>query len=140
MLSRGLREPFYFLYVLVIYRGGGEIGRYQSNELSREELDTLFVRYDDFWDSDGRHSIWLRSEQDDATLVYDRHNLIYAYGPLERFELILESVGYAKTPEVSLAFEHEHCYYPEFDVFEQELTTKYAERKTDLQRGDENPS
>ena len=80
------------------------------------------------------------SEQDNATLVYDRHNLIYAYGPIERFKLILESVGHARTPEVSLAFEHQHCYYPEFDVFEQELTTKFADRKTDLQPGDENPS
>jgi hypothetical protein len=128
------------LYVLVVYRGGGKKGRYQSDQLSREELDALFVRYGEFWDSDGRHSIWLRSEQDNATLVYDRHNLVYAYGPLERFELILESVGYAKTPEVSLAFEHEHCYYPEFDVLERELTTKYADQRTELRQGDENPS
>jgi hypothetical protein len=140
MLSRGFTEPFFFLYVLVIYRGGGETGRYQSDELSREELDNLFARYGEFWDRDGRHSIWLRSQQDDGTLVYDRHNLIYAYGPIERFKLVLESVGYTKTPEVSLGFEHKHCYYPEFDVFEQELTTKFADRKTDLQQGDENPS
>jgi hypothetical protein len=140
MLSRSLTEPYFLLYVLVIYRGGGKTGRYRSDELSRAELDTLFARYGEFWDSDGRHSIWLRSDQDEATLVYHRHNLIYAYGPLERFELILESVGYANTPEVSLAFEHQHCYYPEFDVLEQELTTKFADRKTDLQQGDENPS
>jgi len=138
-LSRSLKEPFFLLYVLVIFRGGGKVGRYQSGELSQSELDAMFARYGDFWDSDGRHSVWLRSEADDATLVYDRHNLIYAYGPLERFELVLESLGYTQISELSLSFEHEHHYYPEFDALEQELTTKFADRASELQPGDENP-
>jgi hypothetical protein len=138
-LSRSLKEPFLLLYVLVIFRGGGEEGRYQSDELSHEELDAMFAQYGEFWDSDGRHSIWLRSEADDATLVYDRHNLIYAYGSLERFELILEALGYAATPKVSLSFEHQHSYYEEFDGLERELTTKLADRRSELHPGDENP-
>jgi len=138
-LSRSLKEPFLLLYVLVIFRGGGKEGRYQSGKLSHEELDALFGSYSEFWDSDGRHSIWLRSEADDATLVYDRHNLIYAYGPLQRFELILEALGYTETPKVSLSFRHQHCYYPEFDAFERELTTKLADRRSELHPGDENP-
>jgi hypothetical protein len=138
-LSRSLKEPLFLLYVLVIFRGGGEEGRYQSEELSHEELDVMFARYSEFWDRDGRHSVWLRSEANAATLVYDRHNLIYAYGPLERFELILEALGYIATPKVSLSFEHEHCYYAEFDALEQELTAKFAYRKSDLHPGDENP-
>jgi hypothetical protein len=138
-LSRSVKEPFFLLYVLVIFRGGGERGRYQSNELSHDELEAMFFRYGEFWDSDGRHSVWLRSQIDDATLVYDRHNLIYAYGPLDRFELILETLGYTPTPKVSLSFEHRHCYYAEFDRLEQELTTTFADRKSDLHPGDENP-
>jgi hypothetical protein len=138
-LSRSLKEPFFLLYVLVIYRGGGEIGRYQSDELSREELDAMFARYGEFWDSDGRHSVWLRSQADEATLVYDRHNLIYAYGPLERFELVLETLGYTATPKVPLSFEHQHWYYEEFDSLERELTTRFADRRSELYPGDENP-
>jgi hypothetical protein len=138
-LSRSLKEPFFLLYVLVIFRAGGEGGRYQSGELSREQLDAMFARYGEFWDSDGRHSIWLRSEADDATLVYDRHNLIYAYGPLDRFELVLETLGYTATPKVSLSFEHQHWYYPEFDAMERELTDRFRDRKSDLHPGDENP-
>lgn len=138
-LSKSLNEPFFLLYVLVIYRGGGETGRYQSDELSREEVDELFARYSNFWDGDGRHSVWLRSEKDDSTLVYDRHNLIYAYGPLEKFEIILESLGYTSVPKLSLSFEHEHNYYAEFDALERELTTKLAKKRTELWPGDENP-
>ena len=138
-LSRSLKGPFFLLYVLVVYRGGGQVGRYQSDEVSHEALDTMFARYGEFWDSDGRHSIWLRSELDDATLVYDRHNLIYAYGPLERFELILETLGYDATSKVSLLFKHEHRYYAEFDGLEKELTTEFADRRSELHPGDENP-
>lgn len=138
-LSQALNPPFYLLYVLVVYRGGGAVGRYQSDELSREQLDQLFSRYEEFWDSDGRHSVWLRSQRDDATLVYDGHNLIYAYGPLERYGLILESLGYSETEEVTLSFEHEHRYHAQFDEFERELTTRLADRKSELRPGDENP-
>ena len=138
-LSRSLKEPFFLLYVLVIFRGGGKVGRYQSGELSQSLLDAMFGRYGEFWDSDGRHSVWLRSEADDATLVYERHNLIYAYGPLERFEIVLESLGYTRASKLSLSFEHEHHYYPEFDPLEQELTAKLADQRSDLQPGDENP-
>jgi hypothetical protein len=139
MLSRSIKGPLFLLYVLVVCRGGGQVGRYQSGELSQEALDAMFARYGEFWDSDGRHSIWLHSETDDASLVYDRHNLIYAYGPLARFELILETLGYVATSKVSLSFEHEHRYYSEFDSLEQELTTKFASRRSALRPGDENP-
>ncbi|HWY41723.1 MAG TPA: hypothetical protein VNX27_13105 [Chthoniobacterales bacterium] len=138
-LSRSLKEPFFLLYALVIFRGGGKVGRYQSGELSHSELDAMFARFGEFWDSDGRHSVWLRSEADDATLIYDRHNLIYAYGPLSRFELVLESHGYTQVSKLSLSFEHEHHYYAEFDALERELTTKFAGQRSDLQPGDENP-
>ncbi len=138
-LSQSLKEPFFLLYVLVVFRGGGKQGGYQSEELSQDALDALFARYSEFWDSDGRHSVWLRSEADRATLVYDRHNLIYAYGPLEQFEMILEALEYARTPEVSLSFEHQHCYYAEFDAFDQELTTKFAGARSELHSRDENP-
>lgn len=138
-LSRSLKEPFLLLYVLVIFRGGGERGRYQSHELSRDQLEAMFARFSEFWDSDGRHSVWLRSQSDDSTLVYDRHNLIYAYGPLDRLELILETLGFTATPEIPLTFEHQHCYYPEFDHLEQELTTTFADGRSDLHPGDKNP-
>src|SRR5438477_6806708 len=60
-LTQVLAEPFMLLYVLVVPRGGSEPGRYQSGELSRAQLDTLFQQCGHFWDSDGRHSVCVRS-------------------------------------------------------------------------------
>lgn len=138
-LSRVLAEPFLLLYVLVVPRGGSVEGRYQSDQLSRAELDAMFQRFGRFWDGDGRHSIWLRSQADDATLIYDRHNLIYAYGPLDRFEPLLVSLGYSTTPSLSLSFAHQHAYHDAFEALERELTAQFAERRSDLHEGDENP-
>lgn len=138
-LSQILSEPFFLLYVLVVPRGGSIEGRYQSDKLSRAEVDATFDRFGRFWDGDGRHSIWLRSQTDDATLVYDRHNLIYAYGPIEQFESHLISLGYSTVPRLSLAFEHQHAYHQEFDELERELTTRLVDRRSDLHAGDENP-
>ena len=138
-LSRILSEPLFLLYVLVVPRGGSVEGRYQSGELSRAEVDAMFDRFSRFWDGDGRHSIWLRSHTDDATLVYDRHNLIYAYGSIGRLESVLSSLGYSTTPRLSLAFEHQHAYHVEFDDLERELTARFADRRSDLREGDEKP-
>jgi hypothetical protein len=137
-LTLALAEPFLLLYVLAVPRGLSEPGRYQSGELSRVELDAMFEQFGKFWDGDGRHNIWVRSS-DDGMLVYDRHNLIYAYGPLQRFESALRALGYTTTDSLSLDFVHQHSYHEEFDHLERELTTRFADRRSDLREGDENP-
>jgi hypothetical protein len=137
-LTLALAAPFLLLYVLVVPRGRSEPGRYQSGELSRGELDALFERFGEFWDRDGRHNIWVRSS-DDGMLVYDRHNLIYTYGPLQRFESALRELGYTTTDSLSLDFVHQHSYHEEFDHLERELTKRFADRRSDLREGDENP-
>jgi hypothetical protein len=137
-LTLALAAPFLLLYVLVVPRGRSEPGRYQSGELSRAELDTVFQQFAQFLDSDGRHNVWVRSS-DDGMLVYDRHNLIYAYGPLERFESVLRERGYTTAPAVSLDFPHQHSYHQELDHLERELTTRFADNRSELRDGDENP-
>ena len=137
-LTLALAAPFLLLYVLVVPRGQSEPGRYQSNELSRAELDALFERFGQFWDSDGRHNVWVRSSND-GMLVYDRHNLIYAYGPLDRFESVLRARGYTITTPLSLDFPHQHSYHQELDHLERELTTQFADNRSELREGDENP-
>jgi hypothetical protein len=71
--------PFFITYLF---------GRYQNGELPRAQLEVLFRQFGHFWDGDGQHNVWVRS-CDDGRLVYDRHKIIYAYGPLERFESAL---------------------------------------------------
>ena len=137
-LTLTLTEPFLLLYVLVVPRGQSDAGRYQSAELSRSELDAFIEQFGTFWDSDGRHNIWIRSS-DGGLLVYDRHNLIFAYGPLQRFESRLHELGYVSTGSLSLDFIHQHSYHQEFDDLERELTRRFAENRSDLRAGDENP-
>ena len=137
-LTLALAEPFLLLYVLVVPRGQSEPGRYQSRELSRTELDAFFRRFGHFWDNDGRHNVWVRSS-DNGMLVYDRHNLIYAYGPLQRFESSLRELGFAATSSLSLDFAHQHSYHQDFDHLERELTTQFADNRSELRDGDENP-
>jgi hypothetical protein len=137
-LTLALAEPFLLLYVLPIPRGRSEPGRYQSHELSRAALDALFKQFSEFWDSDGRHNVWVRSS-DDGMLVYDRHNLIYAYGRLPLFESVLRADGYTTAAFLTLDFVHQHSYHQEYDGLERELTARFAEGRSELRDGDENP-
>ena len=99
-LTLTLTEPFLLLYVLVVPRVQSDAGRYQSDELSRSELDAFIEQFGTFWDGDGRHNIWIRSA-DGGMLVYDRHNLIFAYGPLQRFKSRVSICRDRMTPATS---------------------------------------
>lgn len=106
-LAGCLEPPFLLLYVLAIPRGGGEPGRYQSNySFSQPQLVQFLSEYSEFLEKDARHNLWVRSASDEGMLVYDRHNVIYAYGPLERFVAVLESVGLTESSEVRFPSPH----------------------------------
>ena len=114
-LADVLPEPFGILYVLVVPRGGGEPGRYQSlYPCSRAEVDAFLTRFEAFFERDGRHHVWLLSLPASATLVYDNHNVRYAYGPLDEFKPILERAG-LREGEIRFPDPHSHNYHAEFD-------------------------
>lgn len=136
-LSRLLRDPFAMLYVLLVPRGGSEEGRYQSPWLNRDELADVFSRYADFWEQDGRHHVWLHSTTDQATLVYDQHNVIYAYGPLEEYVALLKAEGFREAGELNFPAPHGHRYHVEFDAMERELASSPGWKHSSLQEGDE---
>jgi hypothetical protein len=136
-LAQILRGPFAVLYVLLVPRGGSEAGRYQSPWLDRDELTEVFDRYADFWEQDGRHHVWLHSATDRATLVYDRHDVIYAYGPLDECAALLEAEGFKEAGELNFPVPHGHCYHREFDPMERELASSPGWEHSPLQDGDE---
>ena len=72
-------------------------------------------------------------------LVYDRHNVIYAYGPLERFIAALESEGLTESKEVRFPVPHAHHYHAEFDVDERSVLKNEEWTLSPLHPGDENP-
>ena len=70
-LASGLTGPFQLLYVLHTTRTGAELGRYESPELTSAGVEKLFNEFGRFFCEDSRHDLWVRSHNDDATIVLD---------------------------------------------------------------------
>jgi hypothetical protein len=136
-LAADLAAPYKILYVLHTPRGGSAPGRYQSPAMDRTEVESFFLRFGEFFAGDGRHDIWLRSGPDAATLVWDRHDLMYAYGPLDRFGVVLERVGLRSGEAPAIPSPHSHRYHPEWDDAERELVAALDWVVTPLRPGDE---
>lgn len=109
-----LRPPYLLLYVLHTPRGEAEAGRYQSPELSTVELRAFIARFAPFLAADARFDIWLYAPAEQATVVWDRHNQIFAYGPLDRFATALSALGF-NAGSCEVVGPHQHHYRPEQD-------------------------
>lgn len=136
-LARRLRGPFQLLYVLHTSRTGAELGRYESPELTSVDVEDFLRQFGRYVREDSRHDLWVRSHEDDATIVLDRHNLIYAYGPLELFEQELKSSG-AHVGEPAALGAHVHHYHPAWDDMERQILRRFdwhisALRPSDVQ-------
>ena len=83
-LSDTLKPPFYILYVLVVSRLDKERGRYQSPLIeTKEELTDFLLEYKQFFETDGRHHIWICTLDNSGRLIYDQHNVILRMGRLK---------------------------------------------------------
>jgi hypothetical protein len=131
-----LKPPFHVLYVLHTPRGGSEPGRYESPELDQGELVGFLRHFAPFFAGDARHDVWVHSMDDDSTVVWDRHDLIYACGPLQRFESVLERSGLRSSGLVQIPDPHAHHYHPEWDASERELVGLFDWRVTPLREPD----
>lgn len=139
-LSEIMQDPMLLLYVLVVPRGGGEPGRYLSSEpQSREQTRRFLGDFGSFLETDGRHSLWIRSVADGAMLVYDRHNLIYAYGYLEEWKLLLRQIGMKEVAPatIKIPVPHSHHYHELFDKDEHRLLRYLPWQRSPLQEQDE---
>lgn len=58
-------------------------------------------------------------------LIYDRHNVIYTYGPLRSFKLALEALGLNEVHDVRLPAPHAHHYYQNLDPDEDRLLSHW---------------
>ena len=130
-----LRRPFQLLYVLHTTRTGAELGRYESPELTSGDVEDFLSEFGQFFCQDSRHDLWVRSHDDDATIVFDRHNLIFAYGPIERFERELQSLG-AREGEPAVLGAHVHHYHPAWDDMERRVLRYFEWRITPLRPSD----
>jgi len=93
--TRCLPGPFAVLYLLPEPHGSHPPGRYQSPfPMGRRKVVEFFERFEPFLERDGRHAVWIMTEDCAERLIYDRHRMTFAYGPLEEFERTLEAEGY----------------------------------------------
>jgi hypothetical protein len=130
-------QQFYALYVLLISHSGADSGRYQSPLIdSFEDLEVFLYTYETFLESDGRHHIWIGSPTNDGLLVYDQHNVIFAYGDMSRYEQVLASRGFSQR-EFWFPCPHRHAYPPTNVQQEQELLRHFSWQRSPLQEGDE---
>ncbi|HKP25239.1 MAG TPA: hypothetical protein VJV39_15330 [Dongiaceae bacterium] len=135
-LARCMEQPYYILYVLLTPRGEGNAGRYQSPLVDGVQLDAFLSQYADYFRSDGRFALWIHSPSLQATLAWDHHNLLYAYGPLPRFEEALRAIGF--TPgQASMSVPHAHNYHSECDTDAAAILVHFDWRRSELQPGDD---
>ena len=109
-----LRGPVRLLYVLHTPRGEAAPGRYESPDLSLDEATRFIERFADFFASDGRFDLWAHSAADRATVVWDRHDQLFGYGPVDRFASRLSEMGF-KAGSVDVPVPHEHHYRRDMD-------------------------
>jgi hypothetical protein len=137
-LTKAMPEPFGVLYVLTLGRSDSEPGRYQCAEpKSRQEIESFLIEFKQFFEEDGRHHLWIRSESGLDLLVYDRHNKIYAYGALEEFANIASAAGLTPAPAIQIPMPHVHHYHPKHDQDGVKLMQYWEWLHTPLRESDE---
>jgi hypothetical protein len=138
-LAGCLASPLYLLYVLHTPRGEGAAGRYQSPPLDREQVGDFLATFTPYLAGDARHDTWVYSASERRTLIWDRHDLIYAEGePLEDITAILESNGFERgtVPRPDTG-PHIHYYRDEFDVDAAAVLGCFDWTRSDLRPEDE---
>jgi hypothetical protein len=138
-LAGCLAAPLFLLYVLHTPRGEGAPGRYQSPELDSQQADDFLADFTSYLAGDARHDTWVHSASDGRTLIWDRHDLIYAEGePLKDMTAILEAMAYAigRVPSAG-AVPHIHYYRDEFDADASAVLARFDWAKSDLWPEDE---
>jgi hypothetical protein len=135
-LAGTMPEPFLVLYVLVVRRGTANAGRYQSPEgLTFEALRQFLTDFGEFFERDGRHHLWI-ANPGYGKIVFDRHNLVYAYGDLDAFEEVARDYGMVER-HFEVPTPHWHSYHPEYDQTERQLFRRWQWIQSSLRPQDE---
>ena len=129
-------KSFWLLYVLLVARGDHEAGRYESpHVLGSDDLRLFLARFQQFLEQDGRHALWIGSPAGEGTLVYDQHDVVFAYGPTDAYRQVLNRRGFAEQT-FSYPDPHVHWYHAAFDPVEDELFAMWEWKQSPLQEED----
>jgi hypothetical protein len=131
-----LESPYHLLYILHTPRGEAQPGRYQSPALSLTHVKAFLSRFAPFLSGDARFDLWAHSPNEQATLVWDRHNQLFGYGPVDRLSSKLLSLGFTHgNPDIPAP--HQHHYRAELDGLATEVLAAFNWSYSPLQPGDE---
>jgi hypothetical protein len=132
-----LPEPVWVLYVLITPRSDAPAGRYQSaTPHPREEVLALLDRFESYLTTDGRHNLWLATPPA-GQLVLDRHEVIYAYGPVAEIESRLKTKAFTETDMIRVPVPHSHHFHEELDAEEHEILAHWEWMHSELQETDD---
>jgi hypothetical protein len=132
-----LPEPLWVLYVLITPRSDAQAGRYQSaTKHTRDEVQALLERFKDYFASDGRHNLWLAAPPA-GQLVFDRHEAIYAYGPIAEIVARLKEKNFAEVETIRIPVPHSHHFHEELDDDEKAILEYWEWGLAQLQETDD---
>ncbi len=127
---------YYMLYISIISHTGKEPGRYESPIVDYLTLKDFLVEYRELLEGFAGHHFWIGNPDGKELLIYDQHNIIFAYGQNERFEGKLLDRGFV-AGQVRIPSPHGHSYPSNFVEREDELFRHFNWNYYELQEGDE---
>jgi hypothetical protein len=132
-----LPEPLWVLYVLITPRSDAPAGRYQSaTPHTREEVLAMLDRFENYLANDGRHNLWLAAPPA-GQLVFDRHDVIYAYGPIAEIIARLKEKEFAEVDMIRVPVPHSHHFHEELDAEENAMLAHWPWMPSELQETDD---
>jgi hypothetical protein len=123
-LAREMASPYLVLYVLLAPHTEAKPGRYALADLGPVELRRLLEEFQTYFEGDARHHVWIASQTDESLLAYDQHNVIYAYGPLDRFADALLDAGLKEGP-TEFPYPHTHHFRDAMNRQEARLMSEF---------------
>lgn len=135
-LASCLTPPLTLMYLLHFQTGAVPAGRYRSDGHSGDEVRAFLKRFNGFLTGDGRHDLRVYSDEDEAMIIWDRHNLVYAYGNSRAVVTKLRGLGFEEG-EVEVPVPHLHHYYSTFDDDARAVIRRYDWSYSSLEPEDE---
>ena len=137
-IARAWKETsFGILYVLKSPRLDHEPARYQSaSPCDFEELRVFLFSFQNYFEQDARHELWVIGISSGKQVVYDEHNLLYIYGMDEECKKLFAREGLAEGA-ISIPAAHSHNFHSELDSFEDKIFKYWEWVKYPLEPADE---
>lgn len=96
----------------------------------------MLDRFENYFASDGRHNLWLAAPPA-GQLVFDRHEVIYAYGPIAGIVARLKEKGFAEVDMIRVPVPHSHHFHEEQDADEHAMLAHWEWMHSELQETDD---